>query len=119
MENVAKLADKTLTSTRVALTSSIAAFIPDTAGKKKLLQHDLVASRTLRRCRELRKMKQKVSRPLITCTSKCTFPWILVQWDKKQLTGERQVDKWKNYIALCIRTINGNIPGRDPKGKIF
>ena len=43
----------------------------------------------------------------------------MVHWDEKQMTGERQVDKSKNYIAVCITATNGNIPGSDLKEKIL
>ena len=61
IENVAKLADKTVTSSRVAFTLSSAAFMPDVSGQKKMLQDDIVASTsTLHRCREeLRKTSAK------------------------------------------------------------
>ena len=46
IENVAKLADKTVTSSRVAFTLSSAVF-PQYCWEKKLQQEDLVASNSL------------------------------------------------------------------------
>ena len=44
LENVTKLADKTVKSSRVALTLSSAAFMPDLAGQKKLQQDNIITS---------------------------------------------------------------------------
>ena len=124
IENVAKLADKTVTSSRVAFDSTVssAACMPDVSGQKKMLQDDIVASTSTRhRCREeLRKTSAKnIKDKLSSSITESKLPCILVHWDEKQMTGERQVDKSKNYIAVCITATNGNIPGSDLKEKIL
>ena len=100
IENVAKLADKTVTSSRVAFTLFSAVVLPNIVGKKKLQQEDLVASTSsLQRCREkFQETKSKI---------------------EKQVESEHQVDKSKTYIAVCISATNGSIPGSDLKEKIL
>ena len=122
LENVAKLADKTVTSSRVALTLSSAAFMPDLAGQKKLQQDSIIASTsTIHRCREeLRKTSaEKIKDNLSSLITDCTLPCILVHWDEKQMTGGRQVDKAKTYIAVCISATNGTIPRSELKERVL
>ena len=77
--------------------------MPDIAGKNKLRKEDLVTSiSSLDKSKE--KFRETKSKNIKDCLSssirKCTLPCILLHWDEKQLTGDRQVNKCKTFIAV-------------------